>query len=124
MKPHFTGIPFVVYPVTDMTRARAFYRDVLGLAETANWENQWIEFDIGSNTLALTSTMQGAQPGAQAGAAALETPDFEATVAALKASGVKFALEPFDSGVCRFARFLDPDGNHLILHRIHDPAKS
>lgn len=124
MKPRFTGIPFFVYPVTDMTRARAFYRDVLGLTETANWEDQWIEFDIGPNTLALTSTMRGAQPGAQAGAAGLETPDFEATVAALKAAGVQFALEPFDSGVCHFARFLDPDGNHLILHRVHHPAKS
>jgi predicted enzyme related to lactoylglutathione lyase len=40
-------------------------------------------------------------------------------VALLKAHGAKFPLEPIDSGVCRFARFEDPDGNHLVLHRKH-----
>lgn len=119
MKPRFTGMPFFVYPVTDMARARAFYRDVLGLAETANWEDKWIEYNIGSGTLAISSVMEGAQPGAHAGAAALETPDFEGAVEWLKAAGVRFSLEPMDTGVCRFARFLDPDGNHIVLHRIH-----
>jgi len=35
-----------------------------------------------------------------------------------------FALEPVDTGVCRFARFLDPDGNHLVLHRAHEKPAS
>jgi predicted enzyme related to lactoylglutathione lyase len=63
--------------------------------------------------------MQDAQPGAKAGAVALETEQFDETVAHLKAHGVKFPLEPIDSGVCRFARFEDPDGNHLVLHKKH-----
>jgi predicted enzyme related to lactoylglutathione lyase len=119
MQPTFTGIPFFVYPVHDMARARAFYGGVLGLTESHLWEDKWVEYDVGGSTLALSSIMQDAQPGAKAGAVALETEQFDETVAHLKAQGVKFPLEPFDSGVCRFARFEDPDGNHLVLHRRH-----
>jgi predicted enzyme related to lactoylglutathione lyase len=63
--------------------------------------------------------MEGTQPGAKGGAVALETAQFDQMVAHLKAHGVRFLLEPFDSGVCRFARFEDPDGNHLVLHKKH-----
>lgn len=119
MKPVLTGIPFIVYPVSDMARARSFYGSVLGLQETANWQDRWVEFDLGSSTLAITTFMEGAQPGAHGAAAAIESPDYDATVAWLKSQGVAFPLEPMDTGVCHFARFLDPDGNHLILHRAH-----
>lgn len=115
----FTGIPFFVYPVRDMDRAKAFYGGILGLTEGQSWEDKWVEYDVGSSTLALSSIMQDAQPGAKAGAVALETEQFDETVAHLKAHGVKFPLAPIDSGVCRFARFEDPDGNHLVLHRRH-----
>lgn len=118
MTPCFTGLPFFVYPVTDMPRARAFYTGVLGLKETANWDNQWIEYDIGGGTLAISGFMPDATPG-RAGAAALESDDFDAVVAELKSRGVTFVLEPTDTGVCHFARFLDSEGNHLVLHRKH-----
>jgi len=122
--PAFTALPFFVYPVRDMARSRAFYRGVLGLTETASWEDQWVEFDVGAGTLALSSVMDGAQPGAKAGAAALETPDYDHAVAWLKNHGVNFVFEPADTGVCRFARFEDPDGNHLVLHRRHDSRET
>lgn len=122
MKPRFTALPFFVYPVTDMARARAFYAGVLGLTETARWGDEWVEFDVGTSTLALSTVMQDAQPGARGGAVALETPDFDTAVEHLKSHGTRFALEPVDTGVCRFARFLDPDGNHLVLHRAHGSA--
>ena len=119
MQPTFAGIPFFVYPVRDMARAKAFYGGVLGLTAGDTWEDQWVEYDVGTATLALSSVMEGAQPGTKAGAVALETAQFEEAVAHLKAHGVKFLLEPFDSGVCKFARFEDPDGNHLVLHKKH-----
>jgi predicted enzyme related to lactoylglutathione lyase len=119
--PLFTGIGFFVYPVTDMARARAFYAGVLGLKETGNWENKWVEYDIGTTTLALTSFLEGATPG-QAGAAGLETDAYDTVVERLRANGVKFVMEPMDTGVCRFARFLDTEGNHLVLHRKHTHA--
>jgi predicted enzyme related to lactoylglutathione lyase len=118
MNPRFTGISFFVYPVRDMARARSFYGSVLGLKETANWEDKWIEFDIGPATLAITSFMEGTAP-AHAAAAALETDDFDAVVAHLKQHGVKFLMEPMETGVCQFARFEDSEGNHLVLHRKH-----
>jgi len=121
--PAFTALPFVVYPVSDMVRARAFFAHVLGLHETATWEDKWVEYDIGQGTLALSSMMQGCSPGALGAAAALETPDFDAALAHLKAHGVRFLLEPIDSGICHFARFTDPEGNHLILHRAHAPQR-
>lgn len=119
-----TRLPFFVYPVSDMARAKAFYTDVLGLTEIANWDEQWVEFGIAADdsgpALALSSVMTGAEPGAQGAAVALETPDFEAMVAKLKDHGVAFALEPMETSVCHFARFHDPDGNPIVLHRLHD----
>lgn len=118
MVPRVTGLPFFVYPVADMARARRFYREVLGLAEGEAWADQWVEFDVGGGTLALSRLMAGCAPGTS-GAAGLEVEDFEAMVAHLRSAGVKFILEPADTGVCRFARFLDSEGNHLCLHRKH-----
>jgi predicted enzyme related to lactoylglutathione lyase len=119
MQPKFTGLPFFVYPVRDMARSKAFYGGVLGLDAGYALGDKWVEYDVGSSTLALSSIMRGAEPGAKAGAVALETEQFDEAVAHLKENGVKFLLEPIDSGLCRFARFEDPDGNHLILHRKH-----
>lgn len=120
--PRFTGLPFFVYPVRDMARSRAFYTGVLGLKAGDAWEDKWQEFEPPGGSgpvLALSTVMDGAQPGVRGGAAALETEDFDGAVAHLKAAGVGFLFEPADTGVCRFARFQDPDGNHLILHRKH-----
>ena len=119
MKSVFTSIPFFVYPVSDMARARKFYGDVLGLKAGDSWQDKWVEYDVGASTLALSTIMAGTQPGTKGGAVALETEQFDEVVAHLKAHGVKFQLEPIDSGVCRFARFEDPDGNHLVLHCKH-----
>lgn len=123
MPPKITALPFFVYPVSDMDRACAFYRDVLGLVEVARWEKMWVEFALSADdpgpALALATDMANTTPGAQGGAVAIETPDFEGMVAHLKAHGVPFAMEPENTSVCHFARFHDPDGNNLVLHRIH-----
>ena len=115
--PKITKLPFFVYPVTNMIRAKAFYIDVLGLTEIANWDDQWVEFGLSADdagpALALSSVMAG-------GAVALETPDFDGMVAKPKDHGVAFAMEPMEKSVCHFARFYDPDGNPVVLHRIHE----
>ena len=49
---------FVVYPVTDLTRSRAFYEGVLGLTSSMfvrNGDQFWIEF-IGSRTRSASAT--------------------------------------------------------------------
>jgi predicted enzyme related to lactoylglutathione lyase len=123
MQPAFSGIPFFVYPVRDMARARAFYGGVLGLKPGDAWGDKWVEYEVGPATLALSGVMDGAQPGAKAGAAALETAQFDEAVAHLKAHGVKFLFGPSDTGVCKFARFEDSEGNHLVLHQKHGGAQ-
>ena len=120
----FSGIPFFVYPVRDMARAKAFYGGVLRLTPGEAWEDKWVEYEVGAATLALSSVMEGAQPRAKAGAAALETPQFDEAVAHLKAQGVRFLFGPADTGVCKFARFEDSEGNHLVLHQKHRVAPS
>jgi catechol 2,3-dioxygenase-like lactoylglutathione lyase family enzyme len=119
MKPQFTGLPFFVYPVKNMKRAERFYRGVLGLKEGDRWGNTWVEYNVGRSVLALATTMTGVTPGAKGGAAALETDQFDEVVAHLRKRRVKFLFGPTDTGSCDFARFCDPDGNHLVLHRKH-----
>ena len=118
MKPHFTGIPFFVYPVADMVRARAFYGAVLGLTETLVRGNDYVEFDVGAGTIALSAVLQGCVPGTS-GAVALETEDFEVVIAHLRQHNIRFLVGPLDTGDCHFARFLDSEGNHICIHHRH-----
>lgn len=118
-----TEIAFTGYPVTDIVRARGFYEGVLRLKPAASFEHQgrhWLEYDVGGGTLAI-SNMSGDQwkPSADGPAVALEVTDFAAAVETLKQAGVKFLIDPMDSGVCRMAIVSDPDGNSLVIHRRH-----
>lgn len=122
-----TEIAFTGYPVTDVARARAFYEGVLKLKTGANFEHEgksWIEYDIGPGTLAI-SNMSGEQwkPSSDGPAVALEVAEFDTAIAALRAAGVKFLIEPMDSGVCRMAIIADPDGNSLAIHK-RNPSRA
>lgn len=119
--PHAVAIAFSAYPVSDLSRARAFYEGVLGLQPAAVLDlpdGQWLEYELGPHTLAL-ARLPGWQPGPDGGVVALEVTDFDATVAALKAAGAKFRTEPFATPVCRMAMVYDPDGNTLCLRQRH-----
>ena len=111
-------IAFTGYPVTDMPRARAFYEELLNLKTSIVFEHEgkhWIEYDIGPGTLAI-SNMSASQwkPSADGPAVALEVEEFDPAISAFKQAGVKFAIEPMDTGVCRMAIISDPDGNSAI----------
>jgi hypothetical protein len=43
---------FVVYPVKDVRLPAPFTKES-SPKETANWQDQWVEYDIGSGTLAI-----------------------------------------------------------------------
>jgi len=120
MKPRFSGVAFTVYPVKNMARAKRFYGGVLGLKPGDDWGDLWTEFKVGrGGVLALATAMRGCKPGAKGAALALETDRFDAVVAHLRRKRVKFIFGPKEFSTCAFARFLDPDGNHLVLHRRH-----
>src|SRR3569833_2851496 len=94
-------IAFTGYPVTDIVRARGFYEGRLGLKPASQFEHEtrhWIEYDIGSSTLAITNMSPQWRPSSRGPSIALEVADFAAAVAELKALATPFAVEPMDSG--------------------------
>ena len=111
------SVAFFAYPVSDIPRARTFYEQSLGLQVSHNFHEEWIEYDLGATTFAITAMDAQHQPGAKGGVVAFEVDDLDATVARLKQARVSFSTEGGESPVCRFAVVSDPDGNQVILHR-------
>ena len=119
MSAMITSIAFTVYPVSNMERARKFYEHVLGLHKTYDYQDMWVEYDIGDSTFAITTTQAGHIPGAKGAVVAFEVSDFDAFMHKLKDRAVVFVAEPFDTPVCRMAVIEDPDGNHITIHKLH-----
>lgn len=110
----------MVYPVSDLTRAAGFYREILGLPQgmfSKAW--QWAEFDCGNVTLALHGGNELPGP-ISGGCIALAVEDVPAACAELRQSGVRISKEPQDYSVCWAMEILDPDGNPIILHKRAD----
>ncbi len=109
------GVASVWVPVDDMDRARAFYRDTLGLAEGKVTED-WSEFDadglmIGLNAREGTGHSHG-------GAVITFQPDggIEAEVQRLQEAGVEFPGGISEHPWGRIAPFRDPEGNDLQFY--------
>ncbi len=116
-------LSYVIVYVKDIEKAKAFYRDILGLAVKVDTPD-WVELNTGSTTLALhpDATLSDKRP---------ETPgwpivvfnvdDIQGAYEGLKASGVKFETEPqvcHEEGdsVGKNASFTDPEGNKLSIY--------
>jgi predicted enzyme related to lactoylglutathione lyase len=110
-------VAFIVYPVSDVPRARRFYEDALQLKLGDNWEDKWVEYDVNGVAFAITSWLPDIKSGVPGGNIAFEVDDLDAAVQTLKARGVKFVQEVFATPVCRMAVIADPDGNRVILHK-------
>lgn len=110
-----TAIAFTMYPVSDVPRAVAFYRDALGLTPAGLSLEYWVEFDVGGGTFGVGNFEQVGTPGS-AQSLALEVADLDALRASLAERG--FApSEPHDLPACRIAVVRDPDGNQVWLHQ-------
>jgi predicted enzyme related to lactoylglutathione lyase len=112
-----TSIAFTVYPVSNMERARTFYEHVLGLHKSYAYHNEWVEYDLGESTFAITTTDMGHTPGSKGAVVAFEVSDLDAFVQKMKERAVVFVTEVFDTPVCRMAVIEDPDGNHITIHK-------
>jgi catechol 2,3-dioxygenase-like lactoylglutathione lyase family enzyme len=113
---------FVSVPVTDMERAKIFYRDTLGLTPVD--ERGFPEYQLGENISVYLLDMEAIGSTFSAphtASIALRVPDVAAARKELEAKGVAFEGETFDTGVCHMAHFKDPDGNVLMLHRRYAP---
>lgn len=118
-----TRIDFITIPTTDMDSTAAFYRDVLGLAESPyTVDTPYSEFDLGGTTLSVWDPTQvGREFRPNTNAIALHCDDVAAMRTELESRGVNFLEPTFDTGVCHMAIFADPEGNPLMLHGRHVP---
>ena len=114
---------------TDMARARAFYRDALGLRLVEESPNALV-YDVGGTTLRVTK-VDAFEP-APFTVLGWEVTDVAAAITALGDNGVRF--ERFDGmeqdalgvwqapGGAKVAWFVDPSGNTLSLTEPASPA--
>ena len=120
MTPSVERTDFVSIPVGDMERAKAFYRDVLGL-HSPGWDASWPEIETGNVSLYLVDpTAMGTAFAPHVAPVALRVPDVAQAKRELEARGVQFTGE-HDTGVCKMAFFNDSEGNSLMLHRRYAP---
>lgn len=107
---------FIAYSVRDVPRARAFYRDVLGLEPGDAFGDHWMEFNVGNATFGVgNGESLGFEPGASTGAA-FEVDDVHTMRERVKAAGVEISdVYEFPGCSSCFAR--DPEGNRFALHQ-------
>jgi catechol 2,3-dioxygenase-like lactoylglutathione lyase family enzyme len=105
-------VDFITIPTRDPERARAFYHETLGLPEDPkNLE----ELTAGQVTICFWEPeKEGIEFSPSIGGFALRVPDVEAARAELE--GIEFVGDG-DTGVCKMAVCLDPDGNAVIMQR-------
>ena len=110
-----SGVASVWVPVDDMDRARAFYRDTLGLTEQKATED-WSEFDANGLMIGLNAR-ESAQPAA-GGAVITFQPDggIQAAMEELQGKGVEFTGGVSEHPWGKIAPFKDSEGNDLQLY--------
>ena len=112
-------------PVVEMSRARAFYEQQLGLKATEERPDGKVVYDCAGSLLALFP--RGTPTKAEHTAISFEVPDVEKMVRDLTARGVSFEDYDFpglktQNKVCvlgseRAAWFKDSEGNLLCVHQ-------
>ena len=117
---HVEHVDFVSFLTRDLTRARQFYTEVLGLEVETEGDSD-LELRCGQVTLDIfdPSSIGQAFSPSPAGLA-LRVPDVDAARTELESKGVVFDGETIETSVCRQAWFKDPDGNALMIHRRYD----
>lgn len=111
-------VDYITIPTRDTARARAFYHETLGLPADANNPE---ELTAGQVTLCFWEPeKEGIEYKPSIGGFAVRVADVDAAKKELEAKGVEF-VGSGDTGVCRMAVCLDPDGNAVILHRRYKP---
>jgi catechol 2,3-dioxygenase-like lactoylglutathione lyase family enzyme len=118
-----TGVDFVTVFVKDYPAAQKFYREVLGLEQSKDYEKIPAgEYETGSLTLQVMDAAAIGRDFEPSGhPIAFHVEDVEAARARLESQGVEFLAETMDSGVCHMAFFRDPDGNALMFHNRYAP---
>lgn len=113
-------IAFSIYAVTDIKKSRAFYEGALELVPSPEFpvkdDSAWIEYGIGSGTLAIGCSPEW-KPSTDGACVALEVDDFDKAIEKLKAADVPFFMEPQSFPTCNMAVINDPDKNKIVIHK-------
>lgn len=118
------SIDYTVIFVRDMAAMRRFYEEVLCFPLTRELSPGWIEYQIGSNTLALARPSRtAADAPTPPGSASLQLafkvllPEVDACAGELTRHGVALVSPPTDQPFGhRTLFFRDPDGNLLEVY--------
>jgi catechol 2,3-dioxygenase-like lactoylglutathione lyase family enzyme len=116
-------VDYIRVPVKDITEAKRFYGEVLGLQEKPNSPgDDWIEYEAGNVTLAVMTpdTHDYEFAPLPPGTLALRVSDVGEAKAKLEAAGLQ-VNEMWDSGKCHGAGVRDPSGNPILLHQRYAP---
>ncbi|GAB2986147.1 VOC family protein [Frigoribacterium salinisoli] len=110
------GVATIWVPVTDMQRATAFYRDVVGLELTSE-SDDWTEFDAGGLMIGLNAR-EDARVSQDGGAVITFQPDgsIEDELAELRDKGADIEGEISEHPWGRILPFKDTEGNDLQLY--------
>jgi catechol 2,3-dioxygenase-like lactoylglutathione lyase family enzyme len=126
------AIDYSVILVRDMTAMRRFYEDVLGFQFVRQLSPNWLEYQVGANTLALAKPgMTAADAPTPKGSAALQLAfrvppaDVDRCADELAAKGIALVSPPTDRDFGhRTVFFRDPDGNLLEVYAEIPPSYS
>ena len=118
------AIDYTVIFVRDMAAMRRFYEDVLALSVRRELSPNWIEYGLGSNTLALARPSRtAADAPIPAGIASLQLAfkvspaEVDACADELVRQGVALLSPPTNQSFGhRMLLFRDPDGNLLEIY--------
>jgi predicted enzyme related to lactoylglutathione lyase len=114
----------LICQVSNMDRAVAFYRDVLGLTPGYNTPH-WSDFKMGDTRIGLHPSFDGSpvEPNGKGWVLGVATPDIRALRAKLEEAGVYVAKGYHDTPSGAVMDFHDPDGNALQAIQVGAKAK-
>ena len=128
----------LAFPVDDLTRARAFYGDLLGCPEGRS-SDEWVDFNFYGHQIVAhlapdeaghrdTNADDGHNVPVRHFGAILPMTTWEALADKLKAAGTNFVIEPYvrfkgEVGEQATMFFLDPSGNALEFKAFGDMSQ-
>lgn len=102
----------VWYRVSDLDRARAFYRDVLGFEEIfVDFDDGWSRLTHGEMEIAVAE----GDPSESSGVAHVDVEDVKAEAERLRGEGIEVGVVLELHGQIRLVDVFDPDGNRIQL---------
>lgn len=112
-----SGIDATYYTTKDLTKATAFYADLIGSKPTQHFENVISEWTFpGGESFGLYMSGEP-ETFTPSGGVMFAVSDVATARDELKAKGVAFHGEIEDTPACHMAFGVDPDGNGFILHK-------